>query len=48
MEKATQFLTKLKKYLSEFRECAKSKDYIDLINIIYNKGQSVDKKVWLA
>ena len=45
---STQFLTKLKRYLSEFRECAKSKDYIDLINIIYNKGQTVENKVWLA
>lgn len=45
---STQFLTKLKKYLSEFRECAKSKDYIDLINIIYNKGQKLGNKTWLA
>lgn len=44
----TKFVTKLKKYRGEFRECAKSKDYIDLINIIYNKGQAVREKIWLA
>ena len=44
----TKFVTRLKKYRSEFRECAKSKDYIDLINIIYNKGLQATQKIWLA
>jgi|TARA_R110000824_G_C15087614_1_gene665042 hypothetical protein len=42
------FLERMTKYLSEMRECAKSKDYIDLINSIYNKGLKRENKVWLA
>ena len=42
------FLDRMTKYLSEMRECAKSKDYIDLINSIYNKGLQRKNKVWLA
>ena len=46
--KHNTFIDRLTKYLSEMRECAKSKDYIDLINSIYNKGLQRKNKVWLA
>ena len=46
--KHNTFLDRMTKYLSEMRECAKSKDYIDLINTIYNKGLKRENKVWLA
>ena len=46
--KHNTFIDRMTKYLSEMRECAKSKDYIDLINTIYNKGLKRENKVWLA